>query len=154
MKENQFNIHEDTRHLTHEAAQEIDRALEATEGVRHMVASLPEEEPTLAWRSALSERIHQEASKRDKRRRWNFVWRPFAGVALASALAVVMLNRVPNSGMVQPSSSRSLEASLAQAHQDAMAASEVTSYAPVVAVSDEAREELHPTWNEVDLEAL
>lgn len=83
-----------------------------------MVQALPEEEPDLAWRSALSARLHETARAKRRARIWSWTLRPALGLGLASALAVVVMNQSQN---LQPAkSSTSVEAQIMTAHREAV----------------------------------
>jgi hypothetical protein len=59
--------------------------------IRQVVKALPEEMPSLAWRSALNERLAAStAARHARRRRWLFGGSSFAGLALAAGLALVV----------------------------------------------------------------
>jgi hypothetical protein len=63
--------------------------------VRQTVRALAEEVPSMAWRSALNERIYAEANKRRSRQRLWWIFTPSIGVAVAGALALVVFFKVP-----------------------------------------------------------
>lgn len=66
----------------------IDEALESTDSIRQMVASLPDETPSLAWRSQLNERIYQSQSKVHKR---VVFWKFFAPATSVAACCVAYI---------------------------------------------------------------
>jgi hypothetical protein len=63
------------------------------ESVRGLVGALPEDEPSMAWRSELNEKLLSLQAK--PRARWWASWRPMAGLAVAGALALTLLVRSP-----------------------------------------------------------
>lgn len=56
-----------------------------------LVRSLPEETPSLAWRSALNERVRAESRARRQRRRWAFWSGGLATAAASAAFALVFV---------------------------------------------------------------
>lgn len=85
--------------------------------VQNMVNKLPDETPSLAWRSQLNERIRLEAKRRARKRFWTFALSPAAGLATVSALvALVWMPRTPQAESVATGSS--VESAIVRAHQD------------------------------------
>ena len=88
------------------------------------VRALPEETPGMAWRSALNEKVLAEASRRDKaRRRWTLV-RPALGLALASALAVVVFVPRPST-VVTPKPTSRIEEGLVALHEQSVETADI-----------------------------
>lgn len=68
--------------------------------IRSSLQKLPEDTPSMTWRSQLNERLVAEASAKQSRKRrsiWTFL-SPIAGLALAGSLAFVLLTRPHPSG--------------------------------------------------------
>ncbi|MCC7101804.1 MAG: hypothetical protein IT206_01850 [Fimbriimonadaceae bacterium] len=78
-------------------AHELDQVLGASEVVASFVRQVPDEEPSLAWRSALNERlIAHHAPKRTTVRQWGMVG---FGSAVAVAASIFFLTKpVPPKG--------------------------------------------------------
>ena len=107
--------------------------------LRQVVKALPEDMPSLAWRSVLNERlVAATAARRARQRRWLFGGSSFAGLALAAGLAfVVFLPKHPvepaanpNSGNVvrnsnNPVTAPSLEDQLLASHNDSVTSQDV-----------------------------
>ena len=92
---------------------ESDAQRQAAAWVRELAE---DETPSLAWRSALNERIRVEAERRARRRwRWT-VLSPSLGLATAAAIAAVAFVSHPQPAAT-PTGSR-LEASLFALHQE------------------------------------
>jgi hypothetical protein len=68
--------------------------------VRQVVKALPEEALSLSWRSQLNERLRAEEARKRKQNLAAWVWKPGAAVALAGALAVAFMTRLPDMGPV------------------------------------------------------
>lgn len=101
----------------------LDEALARTERVRTWVAALPDEEPSLAWRSRLTTELRRVAPVSSKRRRlgWSAL-----GLAAATVLAAWLIVRVP-AELTGPSRGNPVEtgwhgqweALIVEAHRDA-----------------------------------
>lgn len=118
------------------------------------VRALPEETPSLAWRSALNERVRAEAASRARGRwRWN-VARPALGLALAAAFAVVVFVPRPAAIVAPPKSKGGLEASLVALHERSVETADVvgTGLAPSEVPASTATERVRDPLE--DLEAL
>ncbi|MCW5943370.1 MAG: hypothetical protein KIS66_14155 [Fimbriimonadaceae bacterium] len=68
----------------------LDDLLEASCAVRHVVASSPEDELSLAWRSELNEKLLALA-RPVKKSRWALAWRPATALAVTAALALTFV---------------------------------------------------------------
>ncbi|MCW5937381.1 MAG: hypothetical protein KIT11_08760 [Fimbriimonadaceae bacterium] len=113
--------------LTMADALQLDEGLEAQRSLSSLIAKLPEDEPSLAWRSALNEKLAHMAPK-PKRTRWTLA---FQGLAAATAVAgafllFAMVNpakpNVEPVGAVKGSVTKpgeSIEEALISAHEDA-----------------------------------
>jgi hypothetical protein len=83
--------------------------------IREVVKALPDETLSLAWRSELNTKIHAAIVRRKKLDLFGWIWKPAAGIAVASAFAVMFLAKAP---LVAPvaRSSGDLERALVNAH--------------------------------------
>lgn len=113
------------------------------EAVRNLVASLPEDEPSLAWRAQLNERLMREAPRR--RPKFGWVLRPVAAVGLACAAYFAFL-------AAQPSKSGSLEETLVRLHQAAQMQDGLGTVTQVSLSSSKTPQ--GENWQETDLELL
>ena len=130
--------------------------------MRDVVRALPEDAPSMAWRSGLNERLLVDAARRRRRARFFWALRPAAGLAFAGALTAVFvfrtspMNPAPTSHSVASSSS-SLEAGLLSTHSQVAAFADVagTGVRPIettyVSKNDEDDD---LDWSEVDIESL
>jgi hypothetical protein len=112
--------------------------------IRNLVGSLPEDLPSLAWRSQLNSRLALVAPPQQQRSAWHRFWSPALGLGLAGVLAVVLVTPRPVVGPVEASS---IEASLAQLHEQSAWGLEV------------ATDQVPPTragkvWTESDIDLL
>lgn len=91
-----------------------------------LVKKLPEDSPSMAWRSQLNEKIRAEAAKKAKAAKVRWFWSSSAGFGLATALAFVVL--IPRgAGPVSPHDpSSSLESRLLSIHTESRALSSVS----------------------------
>lgn len=131
--------------------------------VREAVRSMPDDSLSLSWRSALNEKLLAESEKKVKRRRFQLVWRPAFGLAVAGALATMWIIR-PDSAMpgISSPSNRaemSLEAALVDAHRLSSLESDVagTGLRPLEQryVTRNVSQDFElPDWNEIDIDSL
>jgi hypothetical protein len=140
---------------------ELDERLasSAQQSVRGLVASLPDEQVSMAWRSSLNERLLQSAAKKRRQRVLSWVLKPAFGLAVAGALATVIIMRQPAQEPTSvPPSSGAIEASIVAVHRENAAYSDMVGagLAPVEATSDRTTKsvETAPDWNEVDIDTL
>lgn len=125
-----------------------DQEMREFEGaLKRIVSDLPEEGLSLTWRSELNEKLR--ALPVTAPRRFAF-WKPVAGLALASALAVVAF--VPRSG-VNPTSPSDIEDQLVRTHISSAADREVAGTG--LTAHESQRETLSldtsSSWTEADL---
>jgi hypothetical protein len=134
-------------------------ATPAQSAMREVVQALPEESLSMAWRSGLNERLIAEGARHQRRRRFFWMLRPAAGLAMAGALAAVFMIRTSSVPDVTPNTggSDSFEAALLSAHNEAsqfadVAGSGVRPMEAAYASRDHAPDDLG--WSEVDIESL
>ncbi len=99
--------------LSAEESLRLDQALDVQEPVANLVAHLPEDAPSLAWRSELNQRL---AHTKVKRRQFSlFRWGSgaLAAAAAVTALVVVVSNTAP-----KPAAKGSVEEVILSAHRD------------------------------------
>jgi hypothetical protein len=101
----------------------LDEAL-GSEGhavLRSLVGGLPDDEPSLAWRSQLNERLQHEAARRQTARKRAWVLRPAFGMALAGGLAAAVFLGAPAASGFDAD----IESGLLNAHREVALHSEV-----------------------------
>ena len=114
----------------------IEEALgsQSQKAVARLVGSLPEDTPSMVWRSALNEKLALECGRVQRRRRFFFLARPALGLALACALGVLVYVRPApiadvhprgNSHAVTQTKSDAVEAALVNLHLDDLRAMDV-----------------------------
>ncbi len=92
------------------------------------VRDLSPEEPSLAWRSALNERVRAEAARRTRRRRtWLFA-SPFAGLATATAFALLVF--MPTKPAKAPASVGHVEANLVALYEESVRTDDIVGSGP------------------------
>jgi len=138
-------------------SQALDGALAGAENVKiaRLVHALPDEDPSMAWRSALNEGILGVARRRRSRRFWARIWMPAAGigtsVAVAASVFMLWLGKP-----AQDSDTPDLEASMVMVHRDNVRFSELAG--PGLSDSDAAVPKQNTgskdQWKESDLDAL
>jgi len=97
----------------------LDESLEATSSVRTLVQSLADDEPSLAWRSELNEKLM--GARRPARGGWR-LWLPVGGSAVAAAclaLAFFRPSPEPTTPVASANESNSVEAIILQSHREA-----------------------------------
>ncbi len=139
----------------------MDQRLEGAgqQQVAKVVQALPEETVSMAWRSALNEKVLLASKARQRAKVINWVWRPTAGLALASALAIVFVMRTGAPVMSAPSglTSNSVEAKLVAFHRDSSLAYDVSGPGLTNTDAVEGKADLklgEPNWTEDDLSSL
>ncbi len=152
--ENLFERGEDARPTAGESGA-LDAALlsERGENVRGWVKELPDDEPSLVWRSALNERLRAEVPHR--RRPW--ILYPTWGVAAAGLLVLLVWTSRPQPVQNVPAGP-SLEAVMVSVHRESVRSSEIAGAGMVpndLATQHRPAPALAPfDWNETDLETL
>lgn len=113
-----------------------------------LLGQLPEDEPSLAWRSELNQKL--TALQRAPKAPWWATWRPIAGLALAGALALTMFFGAPKPETVQ--SQAALDEVLIAAHRESVARQEIGA-APVSALQSDTGNQ-PALFDEVDVTTL
>lgn len=137
----------------------LDRALAGSESakVARIVRSLPAETPSMAWRSALNERILADARRRKSRRFWARIWMPAAGVGTSAAIAAsVFFLWLGGPGPETGGQEASLEASMVMIHRDNVRFSELAGSGLSESDANLPKQGSGPNdgWKESDLEAM
>lgn len=152
MKNTDFELNRD--------AKAIDDALSGQQALRSLVKGLPEDSLSMAWRSALNERLVQEAAVRKRRARIGLFLRPALGLGLACTLAVLVMFH-PSKPSVAAPSGDALEAALVTTHRQSTYAWDVAgvglSPTDLPMDSDTTRKPSSApatSWNEDDLDSL
>jgi hypothetical protein len=103
----------------------IDEQLERLDDIGRLVRALPEDVPSLAWRSALNEKL-RHVQPRSPKRRLSLAW--LGGSAIAGAAAITMFFLFKPSGPTEKVlvSDAGLEAAIMAAHEESAGAYEVT----------------------------
>lgn len=97
----------------------LDAALAKTEHVREWVRSMEAEEPSLAWRSALNERLIASTP----RRRPLFDWKWASGLAAGAAMAALAFALyIPRPGPEPAASAYALEEAMLASYQQSSSA--------------------------------
>ena len=117
-----------------------------------LVGSLPDDVPSMTWRSDLNERIRAEAVRVRRRRTLRFVLAPSLTCALSACVAFVIWTGNP--APVRPSNDNGIEAALVATHQQGVTQvadagltfSEAESYADSIPNRE--------TWTDNDLEGI
>lgn len=104
---------------------ELDRELNSDSQmrVREIVRALPEETLSLSWRSELNGKLREQVARKKRLDLAGWLWKPAAGVALAGALAIAFVARMPMHG---PTAAHDgVENALVNSYLDSTAAWEV-----------------------------
>jgi hypothetical protein len=136
----------------------IDQALASAESAKiaKLVRNLPEDDPSMAWRSALNERLIEAARRRKVRRSWARIWVPAAGLGTSAAIAASVFFLWVGVPSREVAPELSLEASMVSAHRDNVRFSELAG--PGLSESDAVANRQAGNddgqWKESDLEAM
>lgn len=131
---------------------ELDRALEA-ESVRPLIAALPDEEPSLEWRSRLNERLWETRPKR-LRQPWVFAGTMIGATACAIA-AMMMVIGNPQVAKPEPVAVQSsVERNILVAHSETLAVLELSETSFQEPTRSVPEEEQPFQWTSEDIEAL
>jgi hypothetical protein len=122
--------------------------------VAQSVKRLPMDDVNLAWRSQLNEKLLVEQTRIRKVRKQNLIWRPVAGLAMASALAFTLM--IPRSTLTTIEPNGAIEANVMHAHMIAERNYELTGSAVVTRETnlDAVPQTASYEWEEADLGAL
>lgn len=134
----------------------LDEALNASDQqfIAQSVKRLENEDVSLAWRSGLNEKVLAMSAEGKKRRKIALVWRPAAGLAMASALTFAVFTTLDR-GAVDGSSTAvrpSIEAAAVDAHLSAFHREELGSVQLVSTSSSSTPNSIE--WQESDLGAF
>lgn len=127
---------------------ELDRELNSPiqMEVARLVRELPEEVPSMAWRSSLNDKIRLQAAQvRRKKMVINWVFRPALGLGLASVAALMMFTHTAPPAS-RPDKSAEVADAIVRTYSDELQNREVT-YTPV---SLEAPQPPAPSENSAD----
>ncbi len=130
---------------------DLDARLEAQESLRSLVNELPSDELSMAWRADLNEKLRAIAPS-PKSRVWGWLWKPAAGLGLASILVVAVLVKAPQANAPTNSNSAAIASAMLQAHDQAVAHQELGTVSAEALSSDSAA--VPSDWNEIDLTTL
>jgi hypothetical protein len=97
----------------------FDRNDAPEEVVRQLVSGLPEEAPSMVWRSELNEKLRREADKALGQKRRMLLFSPMLGFATVLLITAIWWQpRISTSGSSATNASASLESALAAAYGD------------------------------------
>lgn len=140
--------------LTAAEERQLENELAAQEAIRQTVANLHDDEPSMAWRSALNERL-LAVSPKPKRATWSRWLAPasgfVAGLAVAGMAWWMTTTRQPQ--VVAPASA-SFEAQLLEAHDHGAALVEFAPGSLDSPVAQAGHDEGGFQWTEEDLRTL
>jgi hypothetical protein len=139
--------------LSEAELRDLDARLEAQDAVRHVVASLADDEPSLAWRSALNERLLGVAPRPKRRAPWRLL-APASGLAAAAIVATLAWLVVTGGPTRTAAPHDSLEAQLLQAHDHGAAMLDLSAGSAGPLVAQTGQDEGGFQWTEEDLKAL
>jgi hypothetical protein len=122
--------------------------------VHKLVAGMPDEDLSMAWRSALNERLLETAAHQRRRQRVAWFMRPAMGLAFAGALAAVVMIRTAPVGAPIRTHSGALEAALVQDHRQNAFTSEVAGLGVNPLESRPTEVITGSDWSEFELESL
>lgn len=130
---------------------DLEARLEAQESMRLLVQALPDEEPSMAWRSELNERLRAMTTS-PKSKTWGWLWKPAAGLGLASLLVVTVFMKAGQPQTALAGNETAMAQAMIQAHQQTVAHQELGTV-PVEALSSDSAS-VPTDLNEVDLTTL
>lgn len=130
-----------------------DEQLEGPEqqGIRNLVATLPDDEPSMAWRSQLNDRLRALPSQA-RRKWWELAWKPTVGLALAGSLAVLVFVKPSSAPTLESTPSVSVADAMIAAHREAVVRHELGTIPEETLRSDTGP--VPSEWNEADLSTL
>ena len=131
---------------------DIDERLAGQDAIREIVSKLPDDEPSLAWRSQLNERLRALPAKARKRW-WELAWKPTVGLGLATAFAFALLMKPTQPApTVSPESGSIVADAILDAHSGTVARHELDAVSGEALQSDTAAVPVE--WDDVDLNTL
>ena len=130
---------------------DIDQKLEALEPMRKLIEDLPEDGLSMAWRADLNEKLRALAPT-PKSRTWGWLWKPAAGLGLASVLAVAILIKSPSANPSTAVAESAIAQAMLEAHQQSVAQQELETVSTEALGSDTSNVPFD--WNESDLTTL
>ncbi len=156
-KDMEFGMNRNLERIDREQEARLDGLLEqpAQQALARMVAALPQEEPSLAWRSAVSERVFAAAKANARKRRIAWTLRPALGLGLGAAMALAFIS-TQMQVLDPPVASASVEEQILSAHRESVQVESfwggVRTGEEAIAVSAPAVQEYQ--WDETDLGTL
>lgn len=146
MKDELYGI--DKENLT-----EVDALLEqpGQHLVRNAVRALPEDTPSLAWRSGLNVALQETAARQRKRQLWGWLWKPSAGLALASCMALLFVAQMPKAPA--PDVKPDIESALVDSYLQSKNSWEVTGDGVTVTEAQDVSGSKEPDWFREDIGA-
>lgn len=119
--------------------------------VRETVRALPEETPSLAWRSNLNAAIAEQAQRQRKARLFGWVWKPSAGIALASCLALLVIAQMPKPQA--PESKADIESAIVNSYLHSKTSWELTGDGVTTSEAQDVSGSKEPDWFREDVGA-
>lgn len=152
MTERDLSILRDESAMSAELRAKVDAELAAPAGeaIRRLVAELPSEEPSLAWRSQLNERLRAEAP--GQRRRPIFAWAMSGSLAAACALGVLMFVSQRHAPIAPAPVDE--EAKLLAAYHESTSVLEISATEPGAARAAGSADEMTNSWALEDLQDM
>lgn len=133
---------------------EINEELEQLADIGRAVKALPEDVPSMAWRSSLNERLRDVAMP-TRKPRLLFAWLGGASLAGAAVLAIFMVGRPSDlNHSPLPAKDFGLEAAIVAAHEESVGAYEVTTAGMSLRPTREEGADEEFDWNASDLGTL
>lgn len=143
-------MNEDTLSAADEAR--LDAALSASNSVRGLMAQLPEESPSMQWRSELNEKLLALQPAPAKRFVWWKFTAPVAIAAAAMAGTIFLRHPAANLAPIQPNAN--VESMLIASHLETEAAMDVSSVDPGTPKAEAAKEQEEQSWSPHDLDSF
>lgn len=139
--------------LTREEQVELELALEEANRsrLRTYVQDLPEEIPSMAWRSGLNEALQNLSQASKPKRRMGWGWLSASALSLAGAGALMFALLKPSNEVLGDKTS--VEAALVASHVESVNAIESGAALSPRPTSSDVKGQVAP-WNEVDIESL
>lgn len=140
--------------LTREEQVELELAIEETNRshLRSSVQGLPEDLPSMAWRSGLNESLKQLSQRSKPKSRLGWRWISASAVSLVGAGALLFMLMKPHVGPPPSGPNSSVEAALVASHIESVSA--IESGAAITPRPTANSLDGNSPWNEADIEAL